>query len=97
MNDFPPGFLLYQDKADAASADINKFLMNAGLRPTPKHTVYSFRHTFQDRIENAGVSDRMQEDLMGHEFEPPTYGDGAEMKHRREFLESISLDGAKKT
>ncbi len=91
MKRHPSGFPLYQDKADAASANINKFLMNAGLRPTAKHTVYSFRHTFQDRIENAGASDRMQADLMGHEFGRPTYGDGPEMRARQRFLQEICL------
>lgn len=43
------------------------------------------------RIENAGASDRMQADLMGHEFGRPAYGDGAEMKRRQEFLEGIKF------
>ncbi|MQB36866.1 integrase [Agrobacterium tumefaciens] len=91
MKRHPNGFPLYQDKSDTASANINKFLWNAGLRPTKSHTVYSLRHTFQDRIENAGASDRMQADLMGHEFGRPTYGDGAEMKRRRDLLLSIQI------
>ncbi len=91
MTGRPSVFPLYQDKADAASAKINKFLINAGLRPTARHTVYSFRHTFKDRIENAGASDRMQADLMGHEFRRPTYGSGAEIKRRQDFLATISL------
>lgn len=89
MRKRPQGFARYQDKADAASAVINKVMKSAGLRPTDLHTVYSFRHTFQDRIENAGASDRMQADLMGHEFGRPRYGDGAEMKRRHDLLESI--------
>ncbi len=91
MKRHPKGFPIYQDKSDSASANINKFLWNAGLRPTKKHTVYSLRHTFQDRIENAGASDRMQADLMGHEFGRPTYGDGAEMRRRQHFLTSIKI------
>lgn len=88
----PKGFPRYADKADSASAVINKVLRTLKLTPTPRHTVYSLRHTFQDRIENAEASDRMQADLMGHEFGRPTYGDGAEMKRRQEFLEGIKLD-----
>jgi len=86
------GFPRYQDKADSASAIINKIMNKNNLRPTKRHTVYSLRHTFQDRIENANCSDRMQADLMGHEFGRPTYGDGAEMKRRQEFLETIRFD-----
>ena len=88
----PGGFPRYADKADSASAIINKIMDKNGMRPTKKHTVYSLRHTFQDRIENADASDRMQADLMGHEFGRPTYGDGAEMKRRQEFLEGIKFD-----
>lgn len=88
----PNGFPRYADKADSASAIINKIMEKNGLRPTERHTVYSLRHTFQDRIENADASDRMQADLMGHEFGRPTYGDGAEMKRRQEFLETIKFD-----
>lgn len=60
-----------------------------GLMPSDHHTVYSLRRSFQDSIENAGCSDRMQADLMGHEFGRPRYGDGAEMKRRQQFLEGI--------
>lgn len=88
----PDGFSRYADKADSASAIINKIMDKNGLRPTARHTVYSLRHTFQDRIENAEASDRMQADLMGHEFGRPTYGDGAEMKRRRDFLSTIKFD-----
>lgn len=89
---YPDGFPRYQDKADVASALINKMMKKEGLRPAGgKHTLYSFRHTFQDRIENAGVSDRMQADLMGHEFGRPVYGDGSEMKRRQALLETIKF------
>jgi integrase len=91
MKRHPNGLPLYHDKSDGASANINKYLLNAGLRPTKRHTAYSLRHTFQDRIENAGASDRMQADLMGHEFGRPTYGDGAEMQRRLDLLEKIKI------
>jgi integrase len=91
MKQRPQGFPRYQDKSDSASALINKVLTSANLRPTELHTVYSLRHTFQDRIENAETTERMQADLMGHEFGRPEYGDGPTMKRRQKFLESIKL------
>lgn len=91
MKQAPNGFARYADKSDSASAAINKFLRSKHLFPSDKHTIYSLRHTFQDRIENIGASDRMQADLMGHEFGRPKYGDGAEMKRRQELLDSIKL------
>lgn len=91
MRQCPQGFSRYRDKADSASAIINKVMRSAGLMPSEDHTLYSLRHTFQDRLENAGCSDRMQADLMGHEFGRPVYGDGAEMKRRHAFLEGIKF------
>ncbi|WP_245424294.1 site-specific integrase [Sinorhizobium sp. BJ1] len=87
MNRRPQGFKRYQDKADHASALINKVMRGASLMPSADHTIYSMRHSFQDRIENVGCSDRMQADLMGHEFGRPTYGDGADMMRRKKLLE----------
>lgn len=91
MKQAPDGFPRYADNADSASAAINKYLRSKELCPTDRHTVYSLRHSFQDRIENAKASDRMQADLMGHEFGRPTYGDGSEMKRRRAFLNTIKF------
>lgn len=91
MKKRPQGFPRYADNANAASALINKIMKKHGLCPTKRHTVYSLRHTFQDRIENAQASDRMQADLMGHEFGRPRYGDGPEMKRRQEFLDRIKF------
>ncbi|MBD9372132.1 tyrosine-type recombinase/integrase [Rhizobium sp. ARZ01] len=90
----PHGFKKYQDKSDSASALINKVMRNNGLMPSDEHTVYSLRHSFQDRIENAACSDRMQADLMGHEFGRPRYGDGPEMERRKVFLDGIKFTWA---
>ncbi|GAB4071809.1 tyrosine-type recombinase/integrase [Ancylobacter sonchi] len=87
----PAGFPRYADNADSASAAINKQITALKLRPSPRHTIYSLRHTFQFRIENAGASDRMQADLMGHEFGRPLYGDGPEMKRRQDLLDRIKF------
>ena len=87
----PQGFPKYRDKEATLSAIVNKYMKHHGMRPTDDHTFYSLRHTFQDRIENAGASERMQADLMGHEFGRPIYGDGSEMKRRLAFLESIAF------
>ncbi|APG91097.1 DUF6538 domain-containing protein [Sinorhizobium americanum] len=91
MRKRPEGFKRYQDKADHASALINKVMRNAKLFPSADHVIYSLRHSFQDRIESAGCSERMQADLMGHEFGRPKYGDGADMEQRQEFLQEIAF------
>ncbi|MGE6740244.1 DUF6538 domain-containing protein [Allorhizobium pseudoryzae] len=91
MKQRPKGFARYADKADSASALINKVLKARGLLPTEKHVLYSMRHTFQFRLEKAGASDRMQADIMGHELGRPTYGDGPEMARRKELLEGMAF------
>ena len=85
------GFKRYFDKGDSASAVINKFLRENGLRPSPKHSVYSLRHSFQDRLLAAGAPDRLQTDLMGHEFDREVYGEGASMEQKLELLTRIKF------
>lgn len=87
----PEGFPKYRDKSDQLSATVNKFLRENGLFPTKKHSVYSFRHSFQDRILNVNAPDRVQAELMGHKFHRPKYGDGATLKLKLEWLNKIQL------
>lgn len=88
----PKGFLRYFDKSDSLSATVNKALKIAGLRPTPDHTAYSMRHSFQDRILAAEASNRLQSDLMGHEFNGTAYGAGASLEQKLKLLDSIKFD-----
>lgn len=46
----PKGFPRYLDKGASLSAYVNGYLREKGLRPTPKHTAYSLRHTFKDKL-----------------------------------------------
>lgn len=92
MRQCPNGFPSYRDNEDSFSATINKQLKKLGLRPTRQHTAYSIRHTFQDRILAAGASDRLQTDLMGHEFARAKYGEGASLKQKLELLERIKFE-----
>lgn len=87
----PDGFPDYADKGDVLSDEIGHYLRTNGLLPTEEHVFYSLRHTFQDRIENAGCSERMQADLMGHEFGRPVYGDGPELVRRQALLKAIAF------
>ncbi|MBU7569299.1 MAG: tyrosine-type recombinase/integrase [Flavobacterium sp.] len=87
----PNGFPKYRDKADNLSGTVNKFLRQNKLLPTEKHSVYSFRHSFQDRILSANAPDRVQAELMGHKFHRPKYGDGATLVLKCEWLRKIVL------
>lgn len=92
---FPGGFPRYRDKSSSLSAVVNKFLTERGLLPTERHTLYSIRHTFQDRLNRAGIVDRYQVDLMGHKFGGaegrPKYGEGQTLKEKLELLQRLLI------
>ncbi|TGR94472.1 hypothetical protein EN831_34355, partial [Mesorhizobium sp. M1C.F.Ca.ET.188.01.1.1] len=46
----PDGFPRYRDKAASLSALVNKVLASKELLPTSEHSLYSLRHTFEDRL-----------------------------------------------
>lgn len=92
---FPDGFTSYFGKPDSLSTAVNKFLRENDLLPSDKHSVYSLRHSFQDRLTRANAPDRVQADLMGHKFTRPTYGDGSDLQQKLEWLQKIQLKNAR--
>lgn len=91
MRAAPDGFPRYQGKADSLSALVNKYLLCHGLRPTMDHTLYSLRHTFQDRLTAVEAPDRIQADFMGHQYVRPRYGKGATLAHKLEWIEKVAF------
>lgn len=88
---YPNGFTSYFGKPDNLSNAVNKYLSENKLFPSPKHSAYSLRHSFQDRLLAANAPDRVQADLMGHKFGRPVYGDGASLELKLEWLKKIQL------
>lgn len=60
----PQGFTAYRDAPDALSNALNKYLSENALLPTKRNTVYSLRHSFQDRLLAVNAPDRVQAHLM---------------------------------
>lgn len=87
----PHGFTDYHDRPDSLSGLISKYLKEHAMLPSPQHTVYSLRHSFQDRLLAVNTPDRIQADLMGHKFGRPRYGDGATLQHKLEWMKKIQL------
>jgi integrase len=87
----PGGFPRYLDKGASFSAYVNGYMQEKGLRPTPKHTVYSLRHTFKDRLIAAKCADSMIEALMGHADDHPKYGEGPPLAMKRDVLQAIAF------
>jgi site-specific recombinase XerD len=88
---YPNGFSEYQDRSDSLTTTAGKFLRENNLLPSEKHSVYSLRHSFQDRLLAAKTLDRIQADLMGHKFQRPTYGSGATLEDKLEAMKKIQI------
>ncbi len=91
MKRHPKGFPRYVDKGASLSAYVNRYLLDKGLRPTRKHTLYSLRHTFKDRLIAAKCQDSMIEALMGHSDDHPKYGSGPALDLKAEALHVIAF------
>ncbi len=88
------GVRRYADNANSWSAAVNKYLEENNLRETvegKQTTAYSLRHSFEDRMTEAGVDDRIRAELMGHKYQRPDYGRGGSLELRAKLLAPISL------
>ncbi|WP_303316865.1 DUF6538 domain-containing protein [Flavivirga abyssicola] len=88
---YPNGFIKYRGSSEKTSANINNWLSKNNLRPTQKHSLYSLRHSFQDRLTALDVKDRVQCQLMGHKFNRSLYGGGATLEHLYDIMKEVSL------
>ena len=61
----------------------------AGLRASPQHRIYSFRHSFEKRMLEAGLDYGLRCTLMGHRNPRPEYGDGGSLIYRRDEMLKI--------
>lgn len=85
------GAVRYAHKGNVWSATVNKFLTEHGLRETPQHTAYGLRHSFEDRLLEAGVDDRIRAELMGHKYARPKYGVGGALETKRDMVARIAI------
>lgn len=87
----PEGFARYHDKEDSLSATLMKHMRRQDLLPSDEHSVYSIRHSFEDRMLEGGLDSELRRRLMGHKVERPDYGIGGDLAFRAEQLEKIAL------
>lgn len=87
----PNGFPRYYDKGDTLSAAVNKYLDENGLLPTPKHSLYSLRHSFEDRLTALDPPDKIIARLMGHKQFREKYGKGPTVEHLHGWMVRIAL------
>lgn len=91
IKSYPDGFSKYRGRSDTLSATVNKYFRENNLVPSKKHSLYSLRHSFQDRMTEANIPDRVQCELFGHKFSRPEYGAGPSLKLKLEWLQKIQL------
>lgn len=84
------GFPRYADNP-GLSATINKYLRENKLLESSNHSLYSLRHSFEDRMLAAGVDDRIRRDLFGHRLDRERYGRGASLEHLAKIVQSIAF------
>ncbi|MDN4982365.1 hypothetical protein QY049_03895 [Bradyrhizobium sp. WYCCWR 13022] len=88
------GFPRYHDKGSNLSATLMKHFKARGLLPTPRHSIYSLRHAFKDRLKAAECPEEMIDELMGHSTGKPRYGDGYGLALKSKYLNAIALTPA---
>lgn len=88
---YPGGLARYHSNPDSASSAINKYLSENSLRPTPKHSLYSLRHTLKDRLRDAAAPEEVIDELMGHKKSGPKYGRGHLLETKHEWLTKIAF------
>lgn len=91
MKASPNGFPRYHDKETSLSAVLMKHFRFKELLPTEDHSIYSIRHSFEDRMKEAGLDTELRKILMGHSSERPKYGEGGQLRWRRDELLKIEL------
>ncbi len=84
------GFPHYRDRGYLLSQTLQKAFKSRGLLPSSNHRIYSFRHSFEKRMLEAGLDYGLRCTLMGHRNPRPEYGDGGSLKYRRDELMKIT-------
>lgn len=84
-------FKHYFGKSDLISSTGNKFLKENSLFPSRQHTLYSLRHSFEDRLTAVEPPDKLQAALMGHKYARPRYGLGPTLEQKHFWLSKIAF------
>lgn len=86
----PNGFPRYTDNP-SLSDTVNKYFRSKSLAETKEHTMYSFRHNFEDRLLAAEVDKRIRSDLMRHALARERDGDGASLELKARATQAIAI------
>lgn len=87
----PDGFPRYRDNGDSLSALLNKALEVRKLRTVEGQSLYSLRHTFEDRLTAVEAPEKVVASLMGHKWYRPRYGLGPTLEQKQSWLLKIAF------
>jgi len=85
----PEGFKHYHDRNELFSANMMKAFRVRSLFPSEDHVIYSFRHSFEKRMQEANIDYGLRCLLMGHANSRPAYGDGGSLEYRKQEMLKI--------
>jgi integrase len=91
MKRHPEGFPRYFDKGSSLSATLMKHFSKHELLPTARHKIYSFRHSFKDRLKAVEAPEELIDEMMGHRTDKPEYGDGYGLKLKVKYQQMIAF------
>jgi hypothetical protein len=91
MRRHPGGFPRYFDKGSNLSATLMKHFAKHDLLPSENHKIYSFRHSFKDRLKAVEAPEELIDEMMGHATQKPKYGDGYGLGLKLKYLQLIAL------
>lgn len=83
------GFPHYRERGYLLSQSLTKAFKARKLMPSDNHRIYSFRHSFENRMLEAGIDFGLRCTLMGHRNPRPEYGDGGSLTYRRDEMLKI--------
>ncbi|WP_058602628.1 tyrosine-type recombinase/integrase, partial [Aureimonas ureilytica] len=81
----------YKDRSGALSSLVGKFFRIHDLYEVKGQTLYSFRHSFKDRLTAVDAPDLIDSELMGHKFDRPDYGRGPTLEKKLEWIKKIAI------
>ncbi|MEQ8490278.1 MAG: hypothetical protein RID15_18320 [Marinovum algicola] len=102
MRRHPRGFARYRGKA-SFSGEVNGYLRDNGLFPplpqgtSGRYVISGLRHSFEDRMDAAELSNEERAHLMGHSIGKlrgrPVYGSDLELRVRALLQELVGIEG----
>ncbi|WP_319568229.1 DUF6538 domain-containing protein [Cohaesibacter marisflavi] len=84
------GFPHYRPRRKGLSTTLNKFCRENHFFDDGQ-SMYSIRHTFEDRMKEADTDVEMRKYLMGHDIDREEYGSFASLKKKWEAVKKIEL------